>query len=161
MGHEDSLPTLVRVLPPPPVPTARTHSWDDVASTFGVRFPHGFRRLIETYGFGSVGNELMLLDPRALAAFQEWIRPSLDAMRELEPEDCENPLPPFPADGPCLLPVATNGNGDDVYVVVVDGRATEREAAGPGNAGLGRPTSMVRHHEQDCVASPAGQRGSH
>ena len=69
----------------------------------------------------------MLLSPRAPATFREWAEALLDPITEFGQEFCESPLPAFPNDEPSLLPVATNGGGDDIYLVVTGGIADETQ----------------------------------
>lgn len=103
------------VLPPPPfLPNDRV-AWDEAESQLGLSFPAGLRQLFDTYGFGSIGEELYLYDPCQPAAFRKRI----DMLQELLRSDSETPLPAFPAsDENCFLEVARNGNADGVYLVV-------------------------------------------
>lgn len=120
----DWIASLSQVLPPPAQPLVGCASWEQVMETLGVGFPADYKRVMDTYGSGLVGGSLSLVSPRALR-FRAWTVPSLDAITELGPNGCNSPLPAFPAPGASLLPVAGNGNGDDVFLVVTDGMADE------------------------------------
>jgi hypothetical protein len=121
---DDWLARLSTVLPPPDAPIVGEVTWEAVAGTLGIRFPPDFRRLVDTYGSGWVGDELNIASPRA-TAFPDWAAPPLDAIRDVEPEGADSPLPAYPAPGPSLLPIASNGNGDYLFMVVTDGVADE------------------------------------
>lgn len=120
----DWLALLSTVLPPPAEPLVGESTWEQVAEALGVRFPPAYKGLMDTYGSGLVGSSLSLVSPRALH-FRAWSTPSREAIAGLGPEGSNSPLPPFPAPGASLLPVAGNGNGDDIFLVVTDGVADE------------------------------------
>ncbi|MGH9279073.1 MAG: SMI1/KNR4 family protein [Acidimicrobiales bacterium] len=115
-----NLERLTARMPPPPTPAAVSRSWEEVEAAYGLRFPPDYRAVLETYGSGSVGGEMVWVDPRR-PAFDEPAAFVLGLLRG--PDGGFAPLPAFPAGGPSLFPVATNGNGDNVFLIVRDGVA--------------------------------------
>jgi hypothetical protein len=115
---------LVAAMPPPAAPTPGSWTWEELEQDLPIRWPADLRELLETYGQGGVGGELQLLDPRNQIRFWNVAGGDLKAMRELGPE-ASAPRPPFPSKDPSLLPIAVNGSGDGIYLVVRDGEVSE------------------------------------
>jgi hypothetical protein len=121
----DELEELQLVLVPPRKP-APASSWDDAQSVLGVRFSEPFRDLMETYGEGVIGAELWLFDPRRSDTYWSRESPRLSLLRnDFERPRERPPLPGYPADGPSLFTVAHNGNGDQIFLIVEEGLASD------------------------------------
>ena len=116
------LEALTTRMPPPAAPAPVARSWKEVEGAYNLRFPPDYRSVIEAYGSGSVGGELVWVDPRR-PAFDELVASALGFLRG--PDGEHAPLPAFPAGGPSLFPVASNGNGDHVFLIVRDGVADD------------------------------------
>jgi len=120
-----SFEQLTRIVPPPAGQSSDT-SWDAVERSSTVRFSPSFRKLVETYGEGVIGNELELFDPRLGDRYWNRVSSRLAALREdFHSSEAPPPLPGFPANGPSLLTVAHNGNGDQIFLVVEAGLASD------------------------------------
>jgi hypothetical protein len=99
-------------------------SWEEVEGDLHLRFPVHHKALVESLGWGLLGDELELYDPRELALYRECIKLTLGAITG---DHCrgEAPLPGHPAPGRSLLPIAANGNGDAICLVIDSGKALE------------------------------------
>ena len=118
------LSQLIEVLPPPASPPPTPATWAEAEADLGVRFPESYKELLDRYGLGVIGNELPLFDARHLDLFHQWVDPRADELRN-DHAAGEAPLPGFPSPGPSLLPVAANGDGDAICLVVDAGHAQE------------------------------------
>lgn len=121
------LDALKSLLPPPVEgPVRPRFSWADAEETLGVRFPNGYKALIDTYGSGTIDEELGVFDPRHTDRYWNLIEGTQAALREAHDEHGEHPLPGFPAPGRRSL-LMVGGNGNDIYLPVEDGDAHEGE----------------------------------
>jgi hypothetical protein len=114
------------VLIPPPVQVVAERSWDEVADEFGVTFAPGYRDVVTTYGKGRFDQGTILFDPRR-REFDDRARALSAIMADPELRAEPLPHPPYPGDGPRLLPVTSNGSGGYIMTVVMDGEQEESE----------------------------------
>lgn len=118
----------LKSLLPPPVdgPAGSRASWAEAEESLGVRFPDGYKDVLDTYGMGAIDGELSLFDPRQIDFYWTRIEDGLTAIRQDHDEHGEYPLPGFPAPGrSSLLTVGGNGNGDDLHLTVEAAEAHE------------------------------------
>lgn len=103
--------------------------WAEAESTLGVVFPDDYRAVVDAYGWGTIGQELALYDPCHADLYWSRVGRSLQLLRDAHGRRSdEYPLPGFPSPGErSLLTIASNGNADDVFLVVDDGQASDAE----------------------------------
>lgn len=121
------LAELKSLLPPPVDGPARPQSsWAEAEESLGVRFPDGYKDVLDTYGMGTIDGELTLFDPRHIDFYWKRIEPGLTALRESHDRSHDFPLPGYPARGRrSLLMIGGNGHGDDLHLTVEDDEAHE------------------------------------
>lgn len=107
----NDLDALVAVLSPPAA-RSPSRTWAETTRALGVQFDANYRDLLDTYGEGTIGGHVR-------SGTATW------------PDDIY-PLPMFPEQQPCLLPVAANGNADTIFLVV-DDNTTQEDGLWIGN----------------------------
>lgn len=118
-----TIDALARNLTPPPTPVETLGDWNAVEASLGVSLPDDFKEYIATYGSGSIGEFITVLNPfsiRPSLNFMEQSKRQLDALRELHDTFGEpQPFELYPAN-PGLLPVAMTDNGDVIHWLTAD-----------------------------------------
>lgn len=113
-----TITSLSRVLPPPPSPKETKGDWLAFEGAIGTQLPDDFKEFIETYGSGTIGNFISVLNPfssRENLNLATQARRQLDALERLHKDFGERrPYELYPTKGG-LLPVAITDNGDVVH----------------------------------------------
>lgn len=130
-ASSEPLDRLVLVMPPRSVPPPPSRSWEEAEEALGLEFAPSLRTFLDTYGPGSVGDELRIFDPRDEATFRSALSDYHGSMRlDMEfvtPSSPGPPFPPWPADETSLLVVAADGSGVAVLATVRDGFVDDEE----------------------------------
>lgn len=117
---------LSRVEPPSSVVPDR--DWAAATESLGIVFVQEYRDVVGTFGRGYLEPGVVIWDPRS-DRFEGDVSGELEAMAdpELGSLHASLPYPPFPGSGRRLLPVAADGSGAYVMVVIADGVQVESE----------------------------------
>jgi len=99
-------------------PAGTPVQWDEVEARLGTRLPSDYKRFVDRYGTGAVGDFLYVLTPATdnphLSLFDQS-RVMLDGWRELRANWPDQfPFATHPEPGG-LLPWAVTDNGDELY----------------------------------------------
>ncbi len=111
---------LLAVCPPPRAPVDNDGSWETVEGTLGFRLPADFKAIVSTYGAGTFGEFIHLLNPFAPGegCLTECSARILEADRSLAaqfPEMYTSTLHPEPGG---LFPWGLTANGNVLYWAV-------------------------------------------
>ena len=107
---------LMAVLVPPvnPFETPAAGAWASVEGRLGVPLPSDYKRFIETYGSGNIGNFLWIFNPfsnNENLNLERQVVTQAEVLNELRSYGESVPYKPFPEQGG-ILPFGITDNGD-------------------------------------------------
>ncbi len=100
-----ALTRLLKLVPPPAKPAANSGDWNAVTAAVGHAMPKDYRKFVETYGIGELGNFIRVLVPFGKEDLPSQMAPIRDAYRDLWSGGGSD------IDAASLVPFATNTNG--------------------------------------------------
>jgi hypothetical protein len=132
---------LERVAALAPPASARRHrpvDWASAEADLQVSLPADLRALIDTYGAGSFGDFIWLLEPRHQNGHLDLLRQRRLQLENLRVLRAAGETVPFDIESPAaLVPWSVTDNGDVIYLQPLPGTAPEswpclvQEARGP------------------------------
>lgn len=145
--------------------TYTKEKWDEIEFILGIKLPTDYKKFINTYGVGSIGEFLVVLNPFTqnmnlnLIEKGKEIREAYIVSKNAFPEDFTHNV--FPTEGG-LLPCAITDNGDEIYwltsnigdewhIVVYESRSASYYEY---NMGLAEFLYKILTKEVECFAFP-------
>lgn len=117
---KNSLEELKSMLPIPANPVENIVDWENVEQKLGTKLPEDYKQFINTYGSGSLGEFMMLLNPTSQNKYLNTFK-KMEAMsdfdhkqREFSNIDDTYPIPLYPNSGGILIWGITD-NGEELY----------------------------------------------
>ncbi|MDH2393871.1 Lsr2 family protein [Streptomyces sp. HNM0663] len=127
---------LTRLCPPPAdVPQA---DWPAIETTLGMRLPHDYKQLADTYGPGAFCDFIRIYHPRAATAWVDLHGPTPPDLRRQLQQDQQRGIHPATHDPRDLFAIGVTDNGNHLFWITTPNsepdvwRITVNEARGPG-----------------------------